>query len=135
MRFGILAMGLTSILFVGYGIMLNGQQKARGKKITEEEIKVAINNRSDVDECQNLDQIQIDHLEYHDFIGDGQEEAVVVASTCMTGTAGPDIHTVYKRDANGRVVELPFRNGGGDPSFKGSVRQLPIFGNALWNRA
>ena len=135
MRFGILTMGLTSVLFVGYGIVLNSQQKERGKKISEAEIKIAINSRSDVDECQSLDQIQIDHLEYHDFIGDGQEESVVVASTCMTGTAGPDIHAVYKRDADGRVVELPFLNAKGDPSFNGSARQLPVFGNPNYGLA
>lgn len=71
------------------------------KKITEAEIRTAINGQSDMDECESLDEIHVDHLEYHDFFGDGRQEAAVVASTCMTGTAGPDIY--------------PFRHAEGDP--------------------
>jgi len=130
MRFGIPVLGLTTILFCGYEIVLNVQQQKSAKKITEAEIKSAINSRSDVDECESLDEIHIVHLEYHDFIGDGQQEAVVIASTCMTGTAGPDIHAVYKRDADGKVVELPFRHAEGDPFFNRSGWKVPVFGNA-----
>jgi uncharacterized protein YecT (DUF1311 family) len=135
MRFGIPVLGLTTILFGGYGIVLNVQQQESAKKITEAEIKSAINSRSDVDECESLDQIHIDLLEYHDFIGGGQQQAVVIASTCMTGTAGPDIHAVYKRDADGKVVELPFRHAEGDPFFNGSRRKIPVFGNANYGLA
>jgi len=135
MRFGIPVLGLTTILFGGYGIVLNVQQQKSVKKITEAEIKSAINSRSDVDECENLDEIYIVHLEYHDFIGDGQQEAVVIASTCMTGTAGPDIHAVYKRDADGKVVELPFRHAEGDPFFNRNGWKVPVFGNANYGLA
>src|SRR5258708_12149037 len=127
MRFGIPVLGLTTILFGGYGILLNVQQQESAKKTTEAEIKSAINSRSDVDECESLDQIYIVHLEYHDFIGDGQQEAVVIASTCMTGTAGPDIHAVYKRDAGGKVAELPFRHAEGDPFFNRTRWKVPVF--------
>ena len=72
MRFGIPVLGLTAILFGGYGIVLNVQQQKSAKEITEAEIKSAINSRSDVDECESLDQIYINHVEYHDFFGDGQ---------------------------------------------------------------
>lgn len=41
-----------------------------------------------------------------DFLGKGYDQAVVVASTCMTGTAGPDVHSVFTRDANGELQEL-----------------------------
>ena len=135
MRFGIPVLGLTAILFGGYGIVLNVQQQKSAKEITEAEIKSAINSRSDVDECESLDQIYIDHLEYHDFVGDGQQEAVVIASTCLTGTAGPDIHAVYKRDATGKVVELPFRHAEGDPFFSRSDWKVPVFGNANYGLA
>ncbi|HYL65162.1 MAG TPA: lysozyme inhibitor LprI family protein [Candidatus Methylomirabilis sp.] len=131
MRFGMPVLGLTTILFSGYGIVPHVQQQESAKKITEEEIKRAINSQSDVNECESLDQIHVDHLEYHDFIGDGQQEAVVVASTCMTGTAGPDIHAVYKRDADGKVVELPFLDAKGDPPLPaGKDWRAWIFGNA-----
>jgi hypothetical protein len=89
MRFGIPVLGLTTMLFGGYGIVLHLQQQESVKKITEAEIKNAINSRSDVEECESLDQIHIDHVEYHDFIGDRRQEAVVIASTCMTGTDCP----------------------------------------------
>ena len=135
MRLEILTLGLTAMLFGGYGIELNVQHQASPEKITEAEIKSAINSRSDVDECESFDQIHIDHIEYHDFIGDGQQEAVVIASTCMTGTAGPDIHAVYRRDADGKVVELPFRHAEGDPFFNRSGRKIPVFGNANYGLA
>jgi len=130
MGFRVQVLGLTTILFGGYGIVLHVQQQASARKITEAEIKGAINSRSDVEECEGLHQIHIDHLEYHDFIADGQQEAVVIASTCMTGTAGPDIHAVYKRDADGKVVELPFRHAEGDPFFNRNGWKIPVFGNA-----
>ena len=98
--------------------------------ITEAEIKAFVNSRSHVYECSSLDQIRIDHLEYWDFMGDGYQEAIVVASTCMTGTAGPDVHAVYARRPDGKLMELPFLDAKGDPphSSRNSV-QLPVFGN------
>jgi uncharacterized protein YecT (DUF1311 family) len=127
---GIPVLGLITILFGGHGVILRGQAQESAKKITEAEIKSAINSRSDVEECESLDQIHIDHLEYHDFVGDGQQEAVVIASTCMTGTAGPDIHAVYKRGADSKIIELPFRHAEGDPFFNRSGWKIPVFGNA-----
>jgi uncharacterized protein YecT (DUF1311 family) len=50
--------------------------------------------------------VRIDSVARFDFTGDGSEEAVVVASTCMTGTAGPDVHAVLTRAAGGELVEL-----------------------------
>jgi uncharacterized protein YecT (DUF1311 family) len=135
MRFGIPVLGLTIILFGGYGIVPHVQRQESANKITEAEIKSAINSESDVEECESLDQIHIDHLEYHDFIADGQQEAVVIASTCMTGTAGPDIHAVYKRDADGKVVELPFRHAEGNPFFNRNGWKIPVFGNANYGLA
>jgi uncharacterized protein YecT (DUF1311 family) len=135
MRLGIPVLGLTTTLLGGYGLVMHVQQLELAKKITEAEIKSAVNSRSDVQECESLDQIHIDHLEYHDFIGDGQQEAVVIASTCMTGTAGPDIHAVYKRDADGKVAELSFRHAEGDPFFNRSGWKLPVFGNANYGLA
>jgi hypothetical protein len=41
--------------------------------------------------------VNINHLEYSDFTGDGMDEAVVVASGCATATAGPDVQTVLSR--------------------------------------
>jgi len=52
------------------------------------------------------DQIYFSVLERADLLKKGYNQAAVVASTCMTGTAGPDIHAVYTRDAAGEIKEL-----------------------------
>jgi uncharacterized protein YecT (DUF1311 family) len=96
-------------------------------EITQDEIKQVINGNPDYSDCENVDELHIDHLEYFDFTGDGQKEAVVVASTCMTGTAGPDVHAVYARDANGKVVEHSLDRI--DPVTGTNSQKLPVFGN------
>lgn len=127
-------MSVFTILIGSYGIPANAQGSA--KKITEAEIKTAIQHQSDVDECESLDAIHIGHLEYFDFTGDGRQEAIVVGSTCMTGTGGPDIHSVYAGDAEGKVVELPFLNEKGDPPLpSGKEWRSWIFGNANYGLA
>jgi uncharacterized protein YecT (DUF1311 family) len=50
--------------------------------------------------------VNIDNLEYFDFAENGNEDAVVLASTCATGTAGPDVHSVVRRQPDGSLVEL-----------------------------
>jgi uncharacterized protein YecT (DUF1311 family) len=118
------------MLYGGSGILQNSPQESP-KKITEAEIKSTVNKSFGPEACESLDQIYINHLEYYDFLGDGQQEAVVVASTCMTGTAGPDIHAVYKRDADGTILELPFLDAKGDPPFlaRWNTSSIPLFGN------
>jgi len=69
-------------------------------QISEDEIKKHFSKAPD---CEGVD---IDNLEYFDFAGDGNEEAVVVASTCATGTAGPDVHAVLGRRPDGSLTEL-----------------------------
>ena len=129
MRYVFSMLGLAGLLFCGRAAAQNAQPHEAFTKITELEIKTAINSGLDEEECESLDRIHIDHLEFHDFFSDGHEEAVVVASTCMTGTAGPDIHAVYKRDEDGKVVELPFRHAEGDPFFNRNGWKIPVFGN------
>ena len=50
--------------------------------------------------------LNINNLEYFDFTGDSVDEAIVVASTCATGTAGPVVHTVLSRRPNGSVIKF-----------------------------
>ena len=71
MRYTIHALKAASICILSISL-LSARQAEPAKQITETEIKRAINARSDVDECDSLDQIYIDHLEYYDFTGDGQ---------------------------------------------------------------
>lgn len=55
-------------------------------------------------ECERA--IHIYTLEYGKLTDGKGEQAVLVASTCNTGTAGPDIHSVYTLDPERRVEEL-----------------------------
>ncbi len=45
-------------------------------------------------------------VDYYDFKGDGTQQAIVIASTCMTGTAGPDVHSVISRNSDGELEEM-----------------------------
>ncbi len=91
-------------------------------EITKDELIGIINSYA---HCPDLKMITINHLEYFDFDKDGKDEAVVVASTCGTGTAGPDIHAVYTRGADGKVMELPMSK----LPFESDPRKVPLFGN------
>ena len=116
----------VSALFCFLAPLAFAQTESNGD-ITEAEIKAVINQSSD---CDSVNEINLDHpIHYADLLGDGKREAVVVAATCMTGTAGPDIHGVYARDAAGKVVQLPFHHAEGDPFFNNEGPQLPVFGN------
>jgi uncharacterized protein YecT (DUF1311 family) len=64
----------------------------------------------------------IDTPNYVDLTGDGKPEAIVVAWTCNTGNAGPDIHDVYTLSADGKIVELQI----GDDRRENAGR---LFGN------
>src|SRR5579863_6560512 len=72
----------------------------RPAQISEDEIKKHFGKATD------CDIVAIDSLEYFDFMGDGNEAAIVVASTCATGTAGPDVHAVVRRQPDGSLAEL-----------------------------
>lgn len=69
-------------------------------QISEEELQKFFSKAPD---CEG---VNIDNLDYFDFAGSGNEDAVVVASTCATGTAGPDVHSVVRRQSDGSLVEL-----------------------------
>jgi uncharacterized protein YecT (DUF1311 family) len=73
------------------------------KRLGEEELGHWINKQFD---CPPDPLPYFSSLDYYDFKGDGNEEAIVVASTCETGTAGPDVHSVIGRDASGNLIEL-----------------------------
>ncbi len=59
-------------------------------------------------------------------MGDGNEEAVVVASTCATGTAGPDVHAVVRRQPNGSLAELKIPEPTGE-------QQAGLFGRTFYD--
>ncbi len=44
---------------------------------------------------------------YADITGDGNEEAVITAWSCLSGTGGADVHVVYSLDNQGNPIRLP----------------------------
>ncbi len=73
------------------------------KPIEKQEVADWLNRKYD---CLPEPPVHFWRFEYFDFTGDGSEQAIVVASTCETGTAGPDIHSVLARDSDGELEEL-----------------------------
>ena len=71
-------------------------------------------NKEDLEACMPYQKpIFIDSIKYFDFDGDGKEEAIVRASSCFTGTAGPDINSVYKLLPSGQVIQLTVNDNNG----------------------
>ena len=60
----------------------------------------------------NQEPIYINKIIYTDIDTDGQEEAIIQASSCFTGTAGPDIFGVYK-SVNSKLIELKINDNNG----------------------
>jgi len=61
-------------------------------------------------------------LEFADIDGDGEAEAILVGWDCMTGTAGPNIHAVYKVGLDGQPMRLHVeRRGREPPKLAGNV--------------
>ena len=73
------------------------------KRIEKQEIAKWTNR---MEECPADQPPYFWKLDYYDFKGDGTEQAIVIASTCMTGTAGPDIHSVLSRNSDGELEEM-----------------------------
>jgi hypothetical protein len=63
---------------------------------------------------------------FHDFAGDGSEQAMVAGSSCHTGTAGPDIHSVFRLRRNGQIEELKIRE---ERTFTGRSIYDDLVGN------
>jgi metal-dependent amidase/aminoacylase/carboxypeptidase family protein len=71
--------------------------------------------------------VRLETVEYHDFDGDGTEEIIVRGYSCFTGTAGADIHAVYRLDSSQKLVELEIDDNGG--RFQGQSLYEQLVGN------
>jgi uncharacterized protein YecT (DUF1311 family) len=71
--------------------------------------------------------IEINSVSFADVDGDGSDEALIVASSCLTGTAGPDIHAVVRFDKSGQLRDLPIDDAKG--RFKGRRIYDGLVGN------
>jgi uncharacterized protein YecT (DUF1311 family) len=92
---------LLSLIFAS--VPQNTHQQS--DKIDEDDLRQYLAKDND---CQ-LEQIYLSVLEQVDFLNVGYPQAVVVAGTCMTGTAGPDVHSVFTRNAQGEITPLPMQ--------------------------
>jgi hypothetical protein len=83
---------------------------ASGPQRNEEALKTWIAKKHNTSACHfpggKTEQVYLNHTEYFDFTNDGKAEVVVVASTCWTGTAGPDVHSVLSAKGERDFVEL-----------------------------
>jgi len=104
MSWGRTAVSFLSVLAIIFCCLSpSAAQAAKTKPIGEEEIARWINKRFD---CPSDPPPYFYRLDHYDFKGDGNQEAIVVASSCESGTAGPDVHSVFARDPSGGLVEL-----------------------------
>ena len=63
--------------------------------------------------CPGTDaSIHIGKVLYHDFDGDGFDEAAILGYSCLAGTGGADLHGVFTRSASGGTVELAISDAG-----------------------
>jgi uncharacterized protein YecT (DUF1311 family) len=76
----------------------------QSKPISKEDIAKWLNQN---EECPADQPPYFWRFDEVDLKGDGTPQLLVVASTCMTGTAGPDIHSVFSRNPDGELIELP----------------------------
>jgi uncharacterized protein YecT (DUF1311 family) len=96
----------------------------QSKPISKEEVSEWLNQN---EECPADQPPYFWRSDEVDLKGDGTPQLIVVASTCMTGTAGPDIHSVFSRSSDGELIELPITKPK-DPNFFGN-----LFGNSNYD--
>lgn len=75
---------------------------AHAPKITEEMVQQYLAKQNQCDASQ----IYVNNFEYFNFTGHEYNDVIVVASTCNTGTAGPDVHSVFSWVGEGQLGEL-----------------------------
>lgn len=85
--------------------------------------------------CMSQHVLDIRELAFHDFDGDGEDEAVVYGFSCWGGTGGPDVFIVLTAK-EGTVREVPFLRPGNEehPNYYRGLRgklQFEIEGNSL----
>jgi hypothetical protein len=68
--------------------------------------------------AQKEDPVEIADTIFGDLDGDGNEEAVVTATSCDAGQTPPDLLAVFKREASGTIVALAMENRGDAVRFK-----------------
>lgn len=117
------------ILIVNLFLLTSYYAQAQSN-ITKEDVQNYLDNK--YKDCVEQEQYRwaviIDDISFYDVNNDGKDDAIVVASSCYSGTGGPDIHGVYAKDYSGKIVELTINDN--IKTFEGK----PIYDNLVGNR-
>jgi len=109
-----------------------GSGKAQNN-ITKEDVQNYLNNK--YKDCIEYERYRwaviIQDISFHDVNNDGKDEAIVLASSCYSGTGGPDIHGVYAKDYSGKIVELTINDN--IKTFEGKSIYDNLVGNRNYN--
>lgn len=85
--------------------------------------------------CPGLDaSITIGKALYHDFDGDGFDEAAVIGYSCLAGTGGSDLYGVFTRSVSDETVELAVSDAGvkkADDQLRGHFDINIVDGNLI----
>lgn len=95
---------MNAVALILAGLLLQSVAPAHAPKITEEMIAHYL---AEHDDCGD-DAIRFDDMEYFNFTGHEYDDVIVVASTCQSGTGGPDVHSVFSWVEEGKLGELEF---------------------------
>ena len=71
--------------------------------------------------CEGTGKEEIDLADtvFGDLDGDGEDEAAVMAFSCLAGTSGPDLTGVYKLQPDGKVIELRIAGPSQERAYQG----------------
>lgn len=94
---------LLSIAFLLSLCFIPSAPAQKAKPISKEEISDWVNKHNG---CPTDRPPHFYRFDQFDFKGDGNQQAIVVALSCMGGTGGPDIHSVFARNSDGEIEEL-----------------------------
>ena len=94
---------LHSLAILAFFSFASSVLAQKAKRIEKAELSKWINQKYD---CSADAPVYFYRFDHHDFLGDGDEQAIVVASSCESGTGGPDIHSVFARDSDGELEVL-----------------------------
>jgi uncharacterized protein YecT (DUF1311 family) len=109
-------------IFLLFAHVLGGQKEKYDPSDVIDEDDVAV-YLAEHNGCEH-DQIHVWKMEQYDFLGEGYAQVAVVALTCMGGTGGPDVHSVFTRDKSGELKELAMEEV--------KLEHPVLFGNRNW---
>ncbi len=109
---------MNAVALLLTGLLFQALAPAHGPKITQAMIAEYLAQHYD---CKP-DEIRFNTLQDFNFTGHEYKDVIVVASTCQSGTGGPDVHSVFSWVDEGKLGELDFED-------VNSRRYQVLFGN------